>query len=194
MIESDQAARPKASTLSEPTACSRARLDTDRYCDRCDLLVDLEGFHVTEVAEHIRRGTALRVVVESASREEGCPACGVIAHSHGRRSVRLVDVPCSGLPVELVWRKRTRRCAEPACAGRVFTEQHDAVARPRALLTVRACWWAIGQLRREHASVQGLARQLGTTWRTVWSSIKPLLEVLAAGRVPVRRRVQPWRG
>jgi transposase len=48
------------------------------------------------------------------------------------------------------------------------------------LLTVRACWWAIGQLRREHASVQGLARQLGTTWRTVWSSIKPLLQVLAA--------------
>jgi transposase len=35
-------------------------------------------------------------------------------------------------------------------------------------------------LRREHASVQGLARQLGTTWRTVWTSIKPLLEALAA--------------
>jgi hypothetical protein len=64
--------------------------------------------------------------------------------------------------------------------GRVITEQHDAVAKPRALLTVRACWWAIGQLRREHASVQGLARQLGTTWRTVWSAIKPLLAELAA--------------
>lgn len=41
-------------------------------------------------------------------------------------------------------------------------------------MTVRACWWAIGELRREHASVQGLARRLGTTWRTVWSSIRPL--------------------
>ena len=37
-----------------------------------------------------------------------------------------------------------------------------------------------GQLRREHASVAGLARQLGTTWRTVLESIKPLLEQMAA--------------
>ena len=81
--------------------------------------------------------------------------------------------------MELVWRKRTTRCAEPMCAAEVFTEQHDALARPRALLTARACRWAINQLRREHASVQGLARQLGTAWRTVWRSIKPLLEALA---------------
>jgi hypothetical protein len=81
--------------------------------------------------------------------------------------------------VELVWRKRTWRRAEPMCAAGVFTEQHDALARPRALLTARACRWAINQLRREHASVQGLARQLGTAWRTVWRSIPPLLEALA---------------
>lgn len=35
------------------------------------------------------------------------------------------------------------------------------------------------QLRREHASVAGLARQLGTTWRTVWRSVKPLLAEMA---------------
>ena len=81
--------------------------------------------------------------------------------------------------MELVWRKRTWRCDEPMCAAGVFTEQHDALARPRAFLTARACRWAINQLRREHASVQGLARQLGTAWRTVWRSIKPLLEALA---------------
>ena len=168
--------------MSEPTACTPTHLDADHYyCDRCDLLVGLTGFHVIEVAEHqSKRGLALRIVVESPPREEGCRACGVIALSHGRREVRLVDVPCMGRPVELVWRKRTWRCAEPECPAGSFTEQHDNVASPRALLTVRACWWAIGQLRREHASVQGLARQLGTTWRTVWSSIKPLLQVLAA--------------
>jgi transposase len=181
MIESDQAPRPEASTVSEPMTCTRARVDADHfYCDRCDLLVGLAGFHVVEVAEQeTRRGVVLRVAVESPPREGGCPVCGVIASSHGRRLVRLVDVPGFGRPVELAWRKRTWRCADPACAGRVFTEQHDDLARPRALLTVRACWWAIGQLRREHASMQGLARQLGTTWRTVWTSIKPLLEALA---------------
>lgn len=51
---------------------------------------------------------------------------------------------------------------------------------PRALLTTRARWQAIGQLRRDYASVRGLSRQLGTTWNTVWGSTKPLLEVMAA--------------
>lgn len=36
-------------------------------------------------------------------------------------------------------------------------------------------WWAIEQIRREHASVNGIRRQLGTGWRTVWESIQPLL-------------------
>ncbi len=62
----------------------------------------------------------------------------------------------------------------------MFTEQDDQVARPRALLTARACWWAVGQLRRAHASVLGLARQLGTSWKTVWRAIKPLLEAMDA--------------
>ncbi|WP_425460100.1 ISL3 family transposase [Humibacillus xanthopallidus] len=54
------------------------------------------------------------------------------------------------------------------------------MARPRGLLTVRACWWAIEQIRREHASVAGVARQLACSWKTVWRSIRPLLEALDA--------------
>jgi transposase len=34
-------------------------------------------------------------------------------------------------------------------------------------------------MRRENASVAGLARQLGTTWRTVWRALKPLLQAMA---------------
>ena len=48
------------------------------------------------------------------------------------------------------------------------------------MLTTRACRWALDQVRREHASIAGLARQLATTWRTVWSSISPLLKTAAA--------------
>jgi len=66
----------------------------------------------------------------------------------------------------LLWLKRTWRYVEPACPVRVFTEQEARVAAQRSLLTTRACRWAIGQLRRENASIQGLARQLGTTWNT----------------------------
>ncbi|MCY7396134.1 MAG: transposase family protein, partial [Nocardioides sp.] len=99
--------------MSEPTACVRARSCPDPfYCQRCDVLVGLDGFHVIEVAE---RGARLRVVVETPPVVEGCRVCGVVVHSHGRRDVRLVDVPCFGRPVELVWRKRTWRCEEPTC-------------------------------------------------------------------------------
>lgn len=165
--------------MSEPTGCARARpCSADpSYCVRCDLLVGLDGFHVIDVAEH---GAHLRVVVESAPVAVACRACGVVAASHGRRDVHLVDAPCFARPVRLVWRKRTWRCAEAACPGRVFTEQHEALAAPRALLSTRACWWAVGQLRREHASIAGLARALGTTWNTVWHAIRPLLEAMDA--------------
>jgi len=126
-----------------------------------------------------KAGAYLRVQVESPARVEGCRVCGVVMRSHGRREVRLIDTPCFGRHVELIWRKRTWRCAEPDCSGGLVTEQDDNVARPRALLSTRACWWTIRQLRREHASVLGLARQLGTTWRTVWRAIAPLLEQMA---------------
>jgi transposase len=165
--------------MLEPTACDRARPRSQRpcYCERCDLLVGLGGFHVIDVTEHLG---VVRVVVETPAGPMGCRTCGVVAHSHGRRDVKLIDVPCFGRPVRLTWRKRTWRCGEEKCLVRSFTEQHHDLAGPRALLTVRACWWAVNQLRREHASVAGLARQLGTTWRTVWRSVKPLLEQMDA--------------
>jgi transposase len=163
--------------MFEPTGCVRCCTRTETYCDRCDLLVGLPDLHVVEVADG---GDRLLVTVESPPTPAGCPVCGVLAASHGRRAVSLIDAPCFGRPVRVVWRKRTWRCREPACSGRSFTEQDERICRPRGLLTLRACWWAIGQLRAEHASIHGLARQLGTTWRTVWRSIAPLLEAMAA--------------
>jgi hypothetical protein len=61
----------------------------------------LEGFHVIGVSE---RDGRLRVVAESAAAPVGCPRCGVVAYSRGRRDVVLVDTPCFGRPVQLVWR------------------------------------------------------------------------------------------
>jgi transposase len=165
--------------VTQPTACAHA-CSADCYCSRCDLLVGLDGLHVTAVREVTgKREMMLSVEVESARRVEGCRVCGVVMRSHGRREVRLIDTPCFGRPVELRWRKRTWRCVESDCPGGVFTEQDDGLARHRSLLSTRACWWAIGQLRAEHASVLGLARQLGTTWRTVWRAVRPLLQEMA---------------
>lgn len=163
--------------MPEPTACG-ARCHRDvPYCDNCDLLVGLDGLHVTGVEF---RPDLLVVSVESAPAVMGCPRCGVVAQSHGRRVVSLVDSPCFSRPVRLLWRKRTWACPELSSPVGTFTEQDHRVAKPRGMLTARACRWAVEQLRREHGSVAGVARQLGTTWKTVWTSIEPLLKAAAA--------------
>jgi hypothetical protein len=100
----------------------------ETYCDRCDLLVGLPGLHVIKVVA-VKAGGGLTVTVESPPEPTGCPICGVIAASHGRRAVVLVDAPCFGRPVRVAWRKDERIC------------------RLKGLLTVRVCWWAISQLR-----------------------------------------------
>jgi transposase len=162
--------------MTEPTACCRAHTASPAYCDNCDLLVGLEGYHVVSVA---RGGPGLVVTIESPPGPMGCPACGVVAVSHGRRTHEVVDTPCFGRPVRLRWRKRTWSCPERACPVGVFTEQDAQVAGPRSKVSTRATWWAVGQLRREHASVAGLARQLGVTWRTLWAWLRPKLQAMA---------------
>jgi transposase len=160
--------------MPEPTLCCRV---PGGYCDRCDLLVGLPGLRVIGVERDGR--DCLVVTVESAAEPMGCRSCGVIARGHGRVDVRLVDAPAFGRPVRIVWRKRRWLCPEPACEVASFVEQDEQVAASRAVMTTRACWWAIEQIRREHASVNGIRRQLGTGWRTVWESIKPLLQAAA---------------
>ena len=160
--------------MPEPTLCCPAV--PGRYCGRCDLLVDLPGLHVLEVDRSDRDGGGVQVVVESAARVMGCPVCGVVAVGHGRVNIVLVDAPAFGRPVRITWRKRRWLCPDPDCVKRSFVEQDQRVAGPKALLTARACWWAVAQVRRENASVHGLARRLGTSWHTVWDSIRPLLD------------------
>jgi hypothetical protein len=104
-------------------------------CDNWPLLVGLAGLYVL-AAE--RAPDLLTVTVESAPALIGCPACGVVAESLGRRVVRLVDAPCFSTPVVLSWRKRRYRCREDLCEMATFTEQEPDLARPRGLLTTRA--------------------------------------------------------
>ncbi len=165
--------------MTDPTlCCPLSGADAaDPYCGRCDLLVGLEGYHVVGVD---RDGRGLVVTIESSPAPMGCPVCGVVAISHGRRTHEVIDAPCFGWPVVLRWRKRTWTCSEPVCPVGTFTERDEDLAAPRSRLATRARWWAVGQMRREHATPHGLARQLGTAWHTVWESVEPLLEAMAA--------------
>ncbi len=59
-------------------------------------------------------------------------------------------------------------------------EQVPDLVAPRGSITTRAVSWAIEQLRFQHATIQGLAEQLGVAWKTLWRGIEPVLERLAA--------------
>ena len=73
--------------MSHPTCCCSVSLNR---CDRCDLLVGLEGFHLVAAA---RREYGLMLDIESCDRRAGCPGCGVIAQGDGRVVVEVIDAP-----------------------------------------------------------------------------------------------------
>jgi transposase len=133
------------------------------------LLLGLDGVHVEDVD---RRDGLLIVTVSSPAAPTGCPSCGVVATGRGRRRRVLHDVP-GVTRVRIVWRQRVWRCDEVGCVRRTFVEQLPGLVARRGSITTRAVGWAIGQLRREHATVHGIARQLGTSWKTVWRAVEP---------------------
>ena len=114
--------------MSHPTCCCSVSLDR---CDRCDLLVGLEGFHLMSVA---RTPDALVLDIESCNQLAGCPGCGVIAQGHGRMVVEVIDAPWAGVPARIRWHKRRWICREHACQIATFTEQNHSVCTPRARL------------------------------------------------------------
>jgi len=57
--------------VSHPTCCCSVSLDR---CDRRDLLIVLEGFHVMSA---VRTPDALMLDIESCDRCAGCPGCGL---------------------------------------------------------------------------------------------------------------------
>jgi transposase len=97
-------------------------------------LLGLDGFEVVS-AELV--GGEWQLEVQTTVTVVGCQGCGMRAELHGRRTVRVRDLPAGGRPVVLVWRKRSWRCREEACRVRTWTESAAAV-RPRAVLTERA--------------------------------------------------------
>ena len=107
-----------------PTCCCSVSLDR---CGRCDLLVDLEDFHLMSVARTLQ---ALVLDVESCNQLVGCPGCGVIAHGHGRVVVEVIDAPWAWVPARIRWYKRRCICREHTCETVTFLERSDKVCAP----------------------------------------------------------------
>ena len=83
-------------------------------------MLGLPGFVLLAVSE---LDGELEQAVETTVVEEFCRSCGVLAVPHGRRPVRVRDLPVAGKPVTLIWVKRVWRCAEPRCAKRTYLER-----------------------------------------------------------------------
>ena len=131
-----------------------------------------------------RTPDALVLDVESCNQLAGCPGCGVIAQGHGRMVVEVIDAPWAGVPARFRWHNTAMDMPRNHLPDGAFLEHDERMCAPRARLGARAIRWAIRQLRFEGATIAGLARQLATTWNTVWSHIKPCLQ--AASDDPAR--------
>jgi hypothetical protein len=140
------------------------------------LLLDLDGLEVVS-AELV--GGEWQLAVQTTATMVGCMGCGVRATPHGRRTVRVRDLPIGGRPVVLWWRKRLWRCREPACGVRTWTERVTGIA-PRVVLTQRARAEACRRVGKDAHAAAAVARDLGVGWATVMRAVadhgRPLVD------------------
>jgi transposase len=132
------------------------------------VMLGLPGFVVLGVAEV---DGELEIGVETTAVRVGCPECGVIARSHGRREVLVRDVDAFGRRVRLHWRKRVWRCHEPVCSRQTWTEQHPHIGA-RMSLSERARKTACRRVGKEGQSVAAVARDLGVGWHAVMRAVR----------------------
>ena len=121
------------------------------------------------------------LAVETTEDRAWCPTCGVRAVGHGRRRVKVRDLPMADRPVVLVWAKRLWRCPEPACPMGSWSEESDEIA-PRAVLTERARAEIARRVGLGEQSVARAAKAFGVGWHAamaaVWDHGQPRVDHL----------------
>lgn len=105
------------------------------------------------------RGDGVLVVdAESPPSPVGCPGCGVVAESAGRKALVLTDAPMGGRPVAGPVAQTSLAVSPGRVRGALI---HGAEpGRRRGELDRPGCDIGGGTMRRENAPVRGIARQL----------------------------------
>lgn len=131
-------------------------------------LVDMPGF---VVGARLEVDGEWWLHVETTVDVVGCESCGTRAVCHGRRRVKVRDLPVAGRPVVLVWAKRIWRCPDPDCTMATWTEEVDGIT-PRAALTERAREEVCRRVGRDAQSVARAARDFGVGWHTAMAAVR----------------------
>jgi len=131
------------------------------------VVLGLEGFRLVAVDEH---DGELELAVETSNDMVGCPGCGAVATAHGRRPVRVRDLPVGGRPTTLIWLKRLWRCRHQRCETRTWSETSDEIP-PRASVSTRAAQEACRRVGQAGESVAAVAADLGLGWGTVMRAV-----------------------
>jgi transposase len=131
------------------------------------VVLGLEGFELVAVDEH---DGELELAVQTTNDIVGCPGCGAVATAHGRRPVRVRDLPVGGRPTTLIWIKRLWRCRHQRCETRTWSETSIDVP-PRASLTTRAAREACRRVGHDGEAVAVVAADFGVGWGTVMRAV-----------------------
>ncbi|HEY3477295.1 MAG TPA: ISL3 family transposase [Streptomyces sp.] len=132
------------------------------------VMLGLAGFVLLAVSQV---DGELEQAVETTAVEEFCRGCGVRAVPHGRRPVRVRDLPVAGRPVTLIWVKRVWRCAELRCSVRTWTEASEHIVA-RASLTERARAEACRRVGEDGHDVAAVAVEYGVGWHTIMRAVR----------------------
>lgn len=135
--------------------------------DVVTMLFGIDGMRVRAQAEIVDEWW---LKIETTAELVGCSACGTRAVGHGRRPVRVRDLPVFGQPVVLLWAKRIWRCPDRDCETNTWTERHPAI-RPRQVLTERARFEICRLVGADGWSVARAARSFGVGWHCAWAAV-----------------------
>lgn len=129
----------------------------------------LEALGLTAVGQFL---TAERAVIECRTpiglEDPFCKVCGAQGAARGTVARRLAHVPVGWRPTELVVRVRRFACRH---CRRVWRQDTNRLAEPRARLTHQAVDWGLRALGLESMSVSRAAQALGVTWHTANTAI-----------------------
>ena len=129
----------------------------------------LEALGLTAVGQFL---TAQRAVIECRMpiglEDPFCKVCGAQGAARGTVARRLAHVPVAWRPTELVVRVRCFACRH---CRRVWRQDTNRLAEPRARLTRSAVKWGLRALGLECMSISRVAAALGISWHTANTAI-----------------------